>query len=308
MATIRIGTRGSELARAQTGAVAAVLERAGFRVETVLLRTLGDRARDARFSELGPGSFTKALDDALCAGAIDCAVHSAKDVPTDIPPEIEIAAFVAREAPEDVAVLADGVERLADLAAGACVGTSSTRRRAFLLNLHPGLATAELRGNIHTRLRKIEAQRLAGAILARAGLARLGLEDRATEVLDPRVFVPAPGQGALAVSAIGRGAFAADLRALLDDAPTRAAVEAERAFLSRLGGGCQVPAGAHARCDGTRLVLHAAVLAPDGGQCLRSAVEGRADAPAQAGFRAAEDLLHAGGDALVRRARGGCAS
>ncbi|NMD36681.1 MAG: hydroxymethylbilane synthase, partial [Planctomycetes bacterium] len=166
MATIRIGTRGSELARAQAGAVAAVLERAGFRVETVLLRTLGDRARDARFSELGPGSFTKALDDALCAGAIDCAVHSAKDVPTDIPPEIEIAAFVAREAPEDVAVLADGVERLADLAAGACVGTSSTRRRAFLLNLHPGLATAELRGNIHTRLRKIEAQRLAGAILA----------------------------------------------------------------------------------------------------------------------------------------------
>ncbi|HAK95563.1 MAG TPA: hydroxymethylbilane synthase [Planctomycetes bacterium] len=308
MATIRIGTRKSELARTQTGEVAAVLRKAGFRVETVLLQTVGDRARDARFSELGPGSFTRALDEALCAGDIDCAVHSAKDVPTDIPPEIVIAAFVAREAPQDAAVLAGGARRLADLPAGACVGTSSTRRRALLLNLYPGLATAELRGNVHTRLRKIDEQRLAGAVLACAGLSRLGLADRATERLDPRVFVPAPGQGALAVSALGEGAFAADLRALLDDAATRAAVEAERTFLARLGGGCQVPAGAYAECEGMRLVLHAVLLSTDGRECLRSVVEGRADAPARAGGRAAEELLDAGGEALVRRARGGCAS
>lgn len=307
MTTIRIGTRKSELARTQSDEVAAVLRKAGFTVELVLMQTVGDTARDARFSELGPGSFTKALDEALLAGRIDCAVHSAKDVPTEFPREITIAAFVAREAPQDAAVLAHGVRRVADLPAGACIGTSSTRRRAFLLNAYPGLVTAELRGNVHTRLRKIEDQGLAGAVLARAGLMRLGLAGHITELLDPRVFVPAPGQGALAVSALARGPFAADIAKVLDHAPTRAAVEAERAFLTRVGGGCQVPAGAFAECEGTRLTLRAALLSPDGKICLRSTVEGSVGAPEAAGTRAGDEILRAGGDALVRGARAGCA-
>ncbi len=305
MSTIRIGTRKSELARTQCDEVAAALRKAGFTVEIVLMQTVGDTARDARFSELGPGSFTKALDEALLAGRIDCAVHSAKDVPTEFPPEIAIVAFVAREAPQDAAVLAHGVRRLADLSAGARIGTSSTRRRAFLLNAFPSFQTTELRGNVHTRLHKIEDQGLAGAVLARAGLTRLGLADRITEVLDPHVFVPAPGQGALAVSALVRSPFAPELAKVLDDSPTRAAVQAERAFLMRVGGGCQVPAGAFAECTGAALTLRAALLSPDGKTCLRSIVDGNTDAPDAAGRRAAEEILSAGGDALVRGAREG---
>ena len=303
MQTIRIGTRGSLLARTQTGEVAAALAGAGIAVEVVHVLTLGDTARDARFSELGPGVFTRALDEALIEGRIDCAVHSAKDLPTEFSPAIEISAFLARHFPHDALILADGYRKLVDVPAGAAIGTSSARRRALLRHARPDLALVEMRGNVHTRLAKLARGGMAGTLLARAGLERLGLGGRVTEVLDPHTFVPAPGQGALAVTSLRGGGFAAVLRELLDDRDSRSAVTAEREFLACLGGGCQVPAGACAAVSGDRLAMDAVLLSTDGRACLRARVCGAREQARELGAQAAGEIIQAGGAAIVAEAR-----
>ena len=301
----RVGTRASELARTQTEEVAAVLRAAGYVLETELITTVGDRDLDARFSDLGPDIFTRALDEALLEGRIDFAVHSAKDVPTELPDGVDVCAYVERLYPEDVLVGFTGAAALDELPPGARVGTSSLRRRALLLGRRPDLQIVDLRGNVRTRLDTARASGLDAAVLARAGLRRLDLGAHVTEILDPDTFVPQAGQGALAVSCRSGDALGPELRALVGHEDTRHAVTAERAFLSRLGGGCQIPAGAYARCSAGRIDFRGVLLAVDGCVTLRAERSGPVADAAALGGDAAAEILRRGGDAIVRSVRGG---
>jgi hydroxymethylbilane synthase len=305
MTILRVGTRGSQLARTQTETVAAALREAGFRLEIVIVRTAGDKDTQARFKDLGPDIFTRALDDALAEGTIDCAVHSAKDVPTELPAHVTVCAFPARAAPEDVLVCFGGAQRLEDIPAGGRIGTSSLRRRALLLNQRPDLDVVELRGNVRTRLETAGERGLAATVLARAGLQRLELAPRAGQILDPHRFIPQAGQGALAVTCAAKGSLASELEEILNHRETRVAVGAERGFLSRLGGGCQVPAGAYAEAAGGAVELRAVLLTADGRTCLRVTRSAAAAEAEAAGRDAAGELLGKGGEAIIRALRGG---
>jgi hydroxymethylbilane synthase len=273
---IRLGTRGSALALAQAGEVAEGLRARGVEVEIVAMHTEGDRLVSASLARVGgKGLFVREIDEALLAARIDVAVHSLKDLPAERPGDVCLAALPPRGDPRDV-LIARGGERLEDLAPGAAVGTSSPRRRALVLAARPDLAVEPLRGNVDTRLRKLEAGACAAIILAAAGLRRLGIAPGRAEVLDPDVFVPAVGQGIIAVEArAGDGATRAALAAL-DDRSTRACAEAERAFLRRLGASCNSPLGAHATmlAGGQRLRLTAVIAAADGHTVLRAHREG----------------------------------
>jgi hydroxymethylbilane synthase len=236
---IRLGTRRSRLAVAQARLVADRLGEA----EIVPMTTAGDRQRDRRFEEIGDGRgvFTREIERALADGAIDAAVHSAKDLTAEMPDGLTIGAVLEREDPRDAVCGPFG--SLEDIPDGARVGTSSARRTALLAALRPGLRVVPLRGNVDTRVGKLDAGEADAIVLAAAGLVRLGLEDRIAFLLDPHVFVPEAGQGAVAVQ-VRRGEEA--LVAAIDHAPTRAAVEAERECVRRLGGGCTVPVAAYA--------------------------------------------------------------
>ncbi len=299
---VRIGTRGSPLALAQTGLVTTALEGLGMACEVVTIRTEGDRHPTHPTMALGVGAFVKDLEAALLDARIDLAVHSAKDLPGEAPSEaphgVVMAAFLPRDDPGDVLITRDGAG-LRTLAAGAVVGTDSPRRQAFLLAARPDLVMRGIRGNIDTRLRKLEAGEVDALVLAAAGLVRLGLNDRAVERLDVAVMLPAVGQGAVVVQA---RAGAEDLRhrlAALDDAPTRAAVEAERAFLAALGGGCQRPIAALGTIDGDRLALDGAVLDPNGTQVIRDRLDGPIGDPAGLGAALAARLLAMGAERLL---------
>ena len=248
----------------------------------------------------GKGLFTKEIEEALLDGRIDLAVHSLKDLPTELPPGLALAAIPEREETADAMI----GSRLEDLPPGACVGTSSLRRAAQLRALRPDLVIENIRGNLDTRLRKLDEGRYHAILLAAAGLRRLGWADRIAELLPPGRMIPAVGQGALAVGTRAEGPALAICRAL-DHAPTRAAVTAERAFLAGLGGGCQVPIGAHAVLgeDG-QLRLRAAVAHPEGHTILRQEFSGSADAPQELGERAARALLGAGARAILRQVYG----
>lgn len=245
---IRLGTRSSRLAVAQARLVADGLPGA----EIVTMQTAGDRDRQRRFDQIGDGRgvFTRDIERALAEGEIDAAVHSAKDLTGDMPAGLAIGAMLAREDPRDA--LCGPYVALAEIPAGARVGTSSARRAALLAELAPDVAVVPLRGNVDTRLRKLDAGEADAIVLAAAGLIRLGLEERIGCLLDPLVFVPEAGQGAIAVQ-VRRGEEA--LVAALDHAPTRLAVEAERACVAELGGGCTVPVAAHAWHEGGTLRL-----------------------------------------------------
>ena len=239
---LRLGTRGSALALAQSGMIADALRSLGAAVEVVAIRTAGDsRAPDMVWGE---GAFVTALEAALLDGRIDVAVHSAKDVPTTRDPRLRIAAFPAREDPRDALVTTDPGLTLATLPRGARVGTDSPRRVAFLLASRPDLRPHPLHGNVDTRLRRLAEGESDALVLAVAGLARLGLAGRITQVLPPEILPPAPGQGALAVQCRAGDPVAGPLVERLDDPATRTAVEAERAFLAATGGGCRSPLGA----------------------------------------------------------------
>lgn len=297
MADLRIGTRGSALALAQSGLMADRLRELGHAVETVTIRTGGDRAQTDRSMMVGRGAFVKELERALLDGEIDLAVHSAKDMPTDPAPETEIAALPPREDPRDAVASRDGLG-LDELPEGARVGTESPRRRAFLLHRRDDLEIAPVRGNVDTRLARLDAGAYDALVLAVAGLVRLGRSDRIDQRLDPEVMLPAVGQGALAIQMRAGDPLAAAVRPL-DDPDTRAAVVAERAFLRAMGGGCRAPFAALAGLAGGRLTIDGAALEPDGREILRDRLEGSAEAAGLLGERLAESLLSRGAAAFA---------
>jgi hydroxymethylbilane synthase len=306
--SVRIGTRGSDLARWQASEVSRRLRLAhpGLAVEELVIPTLGDRVQDAPLSKIGDkGLFTRELEVALGAGAIDLAVHSLKDLPTALPAGMALAAVLERDDPRDALVAPAGTS-LASLPAGFRVGTSSLRRRAQLLARHPALRLIDARGNLPTRLAKLDRGEYDGLVLARSGLMRLGLEARIAEVIEPGDVMPAVGQGALAIETrAGDGRITA-LVAALEHRPTRLATSAERACLARLEGGCQVPVGALGTLDGDELTLAGVVADLDGKAVVRdtviSKVRGEHDA-ARAGTRLAEQLLAKGAAVILARLR-----
>jgi hydroxymethylbilane synthase len=302
---LRIGTRGSALALAQTGHIAAALERAGARVEIVTVSTPGDRS-GAPIAEIGVGVFTSALRDALAAGEVDVAVHSYKDLPTAPDPRLSLAAVPLREDPRDVLCARDGLT-LGELPAGSRVGTGAPRRMAQLNALGLGLEVVPLRGNVDTRLRKVADGELDAVVLARAGLARLGRLDAVTEALDPIQMLPAPAQGALAVECRVDDVDAEHLlQSTLDDQASRAAVAAERAMLAALEAGCNAPVGALADVvedlddDGSvvhRLSLRGVAATPQN-ELLRASATGDLTAAEQLGRALAAELLDLGAAVL----------
>ncbi|MDR7523101.1 MAG: hydroxymethylbilane synthase [Armatimonadota bacterium] len=295
---VRVGTRGSALALAQTVQVTSLLARMGLTCEVVPIRTLGDRHPDRPAASLGVGAFVKDLEAALLEGRIDLAVHSAKDLPGGTSCDLVLAAFLPRQDPRDALVTRDG-RGLAALPPGALVGTDSPRRRAFLLAARPDLGVRGIRGNVDTRLRKLSAGEVDALVLAAAGLARLGQAGRVAEVLDPAVMLPAVGQGAVVVQTRADAAALREHLAAVDHAPTRAAVAAERAFLAALGGGCQRPIAALATVSGPRLRLEGAVLDRDGTAMVRDTLEGPASHPAEVGVDLAARLRATGAQRLL---------
>jgi hydroxymethylbilane synthase len=306
---LRLGTRRSALALAQSQAVADAVTRAtGRSVELVEVVTEGDRS-DAAVQQMGgTGVFVTGLRDRLLAGDVDFAVHSLKDLPTAPAPGLVLAAVPEREDPRDVLVARGGLT-LGELPDGARVGTGSPRRTAQLRALGLGLDVVAIRGNVDTRLRKVADGEVDAIVLARAGLARLGRVDEATEVLDPLQVLPAPGQGALAVECREDDADLVALLATLDDAPTRAAVVAERTVLAALEAGCTAPVGALADIamadiaagdgDELEIYLRAVVVSNDGSRAIRLSATGAGTDAAGVGRRLAADLLDAGAADLV---------
>lgn len=298
-APLRVGTRASRLALWQTNHVVSRLRQQflGLAIEQVPITTLGDRVTSVALSKIGDkGIFTRELEDGLRSGAIDLAVHSLKDLPTELAADLAIAAVLAREDPRDVLVGAPGVT-LATLPAGARVGTSSLRRRAQLAAARPDVTIVDIRGNVPTRLEKVWHREVDAILLAIAGLKRLGLETHVSQVLAPDEMLPAPGQGALAVQTRRDDERVTRLVASLDDETTRLATTAERVLLGFLEGGCQVPVGALGEFDGSRLTLRALVASPDG----RAVIKRNASAPVtslqqavELGEALARDVLAAG--------------
>jgi len=295
---IRIGTRGSALALWQAEHVKKHLAALGHEVELRVITTTGDRLLDRRLESVGgKGAFLKEIEDAMLAAEVDLAVHSLKDVPTVLPGGLSLCAILERADPRD-ALLSSGL-RLAQLPAGARVGTTSLRRQALVREMRPDLVLADLRGNVDTRIQRLREGRFDAILLAMAGLTRLGRAGEATEALDPRQFVPAPGQGAIALECRDGDAVVREAVAPLDHAPTARAIAAERAFLEALGGGCNVPLGAHAFAVDGALELVAFVAAVDRGGLLRG--ERRGSDPRDLGRTLAEDLRSRGADALLGR-------
>ena len=296
---IRVATRGSTLALAQARAVADGLSAGGARVEILPIRTEGDRLAEARLAAVGgKGLFVREIEEALLRGDADVAVHSLKDLPAERPARLCLAAFPERADAHDVLVTRRPT-RFAELPTGAVLGTSSPRRRALALALRPDLSVEPIRGNVDTRLRKLENGEFDGIVLAAAGLRRLGITPRHAETLSPDVFVPAVGQGILGVEArVDDAATLAALRAL-DHQPTRLCALAERAFLGRLGASCVTPMAAHARLVGGRLVLDGVVASEDGRTVLRETVEGAPERPAALGSLLADALLARGAAGVV---------
>jgi hydroxymethylbilane synthase len=294
---IRIGSRGSALALWQAEHVKALLEANGHEVQIHVITTTGDRILDRPLESVGgKGLFLKEIEEAMLGRQVDLAVHSLKDVPTTLPDGLRLSAVLERADPRDA--LLTGGKRLRELPAGATVGTTSLRRRAQILSLRPDLAVADLRGNVDTRIQRLREGRFDAIVLALAGLVRLGREAEATEVLEPREFVPAPGQGAIALESRARDEAVAAAAAALHHAPTARAVSAERAFLARLGGDCNVPLGAHAQVDGDRLRLWAFVARPDGTEVVRGEKEGKVSE--ELGRALAEHFVARGARAWIR--------
>jgi hydroxymethylbilane synthase len=309
---LRIGTRASALALWQTEHVRARLHAAGIETDRVEIKTTGDMVQHVPLAQIGARAlFTRQIDEAMLEGRIDLAVHSLKDLPTTLPEGITLVAVGEREDPRD-ALVGRGPIRWEALTQGAVVATSSLRRRAQLLHLRPDLEVRDVRGNVDTRLSKLEANtEWAAILLAVAGLVRLGLEERIGERLPPAVMLPAPGQGALAVTArTGHDAAAAAAARAVHHTATARAVAAERAFLRTLEGGCQVPVAAHATLRGDRLHLHGRVVSLRG----ERGVEGEDSAPVRdeqeaddLGARLAERLLQEGASSILAEVRAAAA-
>lgn len=310
MAVIRVGTRASALALWQTERVRGLLHAAGHQTERIEIRTTGDAILDVPLSQIGSRAlFTKQLDDAMLEGRIDLAVHSLKDLPTVLPEGIALGAVAMREDPRDALVTRVPGLDFAHLPHGAVVATSSLRRRAQLRAKRPDLQVVDVRGNVDTRLGKLDAaEGWAAIILASAGLVRLGFDQRITERLQPDVMLPAPGQGALGVTLrVDDLRTRSLLHASLHDRDVGLATAAERGFLRRLEGGCQVPVAALATIAGDRLALHGRVTSLDGSRTSegRHAAPVRDDAEAaELGQELAERLLQDGAASILAEVRG----
>ncbi len=296
-----IGSRGSKLALWQAEWVQGRLQAFGVSSRIEIIRTTGDKITDVPLARVGAkGLFTKEIEEALLEGRIDLAVHSLKDLPTELPQGLQLAAIPAREDSRDALVGA----KLADLAPGAKVGTGSLRRVAQLRALRPDLVIESVRGNLDTRLRKLDEGLYAALVLAAAGLRRMGWQDRIAQYLSVDEMCPAVGQGALAVETRADSGEAACACALLDDPLARAAVTAERATLAALGGGCQVPIGAHAEVEDGRLHLRAVVISPDGGTLVRQEIAGEFTAAEALGRELGRRLLDSGARAILEAVYG----
>lgn len=302
LGTLVLATRRSRLARRQTEAVASALRRAwpDLKIEVQLITTQGDRAHDRPLPEIGgKGLFTQELEQALRAGRADLAVHSLKDLPIEDAEGLILGAIPRRADAREVLV-AVGPHRLMDLPAGAVVGTSSLRRQAQVLARRPDLIVRPIRGNVETRIRKVQQGQFDAVLLAAAGILRLGLADHVTEWFDFDVMLPAPGQGALAVQCRPEDGDVLKLLERLDDATTRAAVIAERAFLHALGGGCSAPVGAYAHMEGQAIHLAGVVARLDGREVIR--VDGTGEDPLRLGEDVAGEALSRGAQRVVQHA------
>jgi len=298
--TIRIGSRGSQLALWQAEWVRDQLQSKGLKVEIQRIKTTGDKILDVPLAKVGgKGLFVKEIEEALLAGEIDLAVHSMKDMPGELPEALHLAAIPKREDPRDALISRDGA-RLSDLPKGAKVGTSSLRRQSQLWAIRPDLRIASLRGNLDTRLRKLKEGQFDAILLAAAGLHRLGWSDQITEYLDPERFIPAIGQGALGIECRREDPEINEIIAFLNHEETAIAVKAERAMLLRLEGGCQVPIGGYATLSGGKLCLEGIVASLDGKEVLRVSQTRVSSEAELLGIELAESLLSQGADRILR--------
>jgi hydroxymethylbilane synthase len=300
MKHLRIGTRGSLLAKWQAESVRKQLfALAGVEAEIIIIKTAGDKMQQVPLTQLGgKGIFIKELEDALLDESIDLAVHSVKDIPTEVPRGLSFPAVCRRDDIRDCLISPTG-STLENLRPGARVGTSSLRRRAQLLRLRPDLDIRELRGNVDTRLRKVGDGEYDAIVLAKAGLDRLGLSQRISETFAPELFMPAVGQGAIAVETRLNDNETGDLLSKLDDPETRAAIISERALLGALQGGCQVPIGAWARIERGEMVLEACVTSVDGQQHVKQRLAGPPDQGVQLGEQMARLLMETGAQTIL---------
>jgi hydroxymethylbilane synthase len=302
MARLRIGSRGSQLALWQANHISALLRERGHEVQLEIIKTTGDKILDVALAKVGTkGMFTKEIEEALLEGRVDLAVHSLKDLPTELAPEFEVAAITIRENPQD-AFLSRHFDSINDLPQQARVGTSSLRRQAQLKALRPDLEIHPLRGNVDTRIRKMEEGQYDAIILASAGLNRLGLTRWIREVISADVMCPAAGQGALGIEIRKGDAETLKHLEFLNHVPTRMSVLAERALLNELGGGCQVPIGAHAKVSGNEIKLIGVVARPDGTLVLRDTRTGTD--PVKLGEELGKSLLDRGGREILKEVYG----
>ena len=296
---IRIGTRGSQLALAQAEELKRRLSEANpgivLDVEIVVISTRGDRVTDRPLAEIGgKGLFTLEIEERLTDGRIDMAVHSSKDMPTILPDGLELSCFLPRESPAD-AFLSNKADNLDELPRGAIVGSSSLRRQALIRRLRPDIEIITFRGNVQTRLRKLDEGEVDATLLAHAGLKRLGLEDRVTSLLALDTFPPAPGQGAICVETRIGDTATGQLLAGVDHAPTATALACERAYLAELDGSCRTPIAGHATITGEKLAFHGMILTPDGGEVHEIRLDGATGEAAEVGRQAAEKLRREAG-------------
>ena len=305
MSRVVIGTRGSDLALWQAEFVRTSLER-GFpetQFEIKIIRTTGDDVLEVSLSKIGDkGLFTRQIEAELLAGNIDLAVHSLKDLQTEQPDGLVIGAVCKREKPNDVLISRDG-KTLGELPQGAKIATGSLRRRSQLLNYRPDLEISDIRGNVVTRFRKYDESDLDGMILAYAGVERLGLGERISQLIPVELLIPAVGQGSVAVEIREGDKDVGAIVSRLDDLTTRKCVTAERAFLRRLEGGCQVPIGGYATLDGDTVTLNGVVGSLDGKTVFRDSRSASADDAESLGLALAESLLAAGADSVLSESR-----
>jgi hydroxymethylbilane synthase len=309
MATLRIGSRGSQLALWQANHISALLRARGHEVEIEIIHTTGDKITDVPLAMvgakggLGKGVFTKEIEEALASGRVDVAVHSLKDLPTELPQGFELAAITERQDPRD-AFCSLHYSNINELPQKARVGTSSLRRQAQLRAIRPDLEIYPLRGNVDTRLRKLEQGEYDAVILAAAGLKRLGKTELIKQIIPAEIMCPAAGQGALGIEIREGDTATRQHLEFLNDPAAHAATTCERALLNRLGGGCQVPIGAFAEMRNGRLHLDAIVADPDGSKLLRDSRDGKIEDAEKLGTAAGAALLARGGDAILEAVYG----
>src|ERR1700729_4358950 len=309
MPKLRIGSRGSQLALWQANHISALLRARGHEVQIEIIHTTGDKITDVPLAMvgtkggLGKGIFTKEIEEALAAGRVDLAVHSLKDLPTELPPGFDLAAITEREDPRD-AFCSRHYTRIEALPQNARVGTSSLRRQAQLQAIRPDLDIHSLRGNVDTRLRKLEQGEYDAIILASAGLKRLGKTQLVKQIISADIMCPAAGQGALGIEIREGDAATRQQLEFLNDPAARAATTCERALLNSLGGGCQVPIGAFAEMRNGKLHLEAIVADPDGSKLLRESRDGNLNDPEGLGNAVGATLLSRGGDEILEAVYG----